>query len=299
MKRGQKLSSDQVNKIITLVEQGLTDKEVAQEVKCTPLTVLKVRQRNNLVKHRTGVIQKNKIKLVKGGINHDSSKSDEEKARMWEISLRTSKRYVRLRSQFNESDLEYFVEQWVSYHMQLDDMTASEDDLLESLIVHNIRIIENQKKYRKTQEYEEELTKLLKGRQNQQLDLENENDRFIFEMIQSNNKSQQEINKELKDLRESYEKLHRMLNTTREQREARSKIGSDTFLHLVRLMQDRDRRQEIGRENELVRVATDRKIKYMKKPHKFSDGTEEALLLDGEDFISKDQNEKGGVSDGS
>ena len=169
----------------------------------------------------------------------------------------------------------------------MEDIAVAEEDTLELLITYQLRIDQNRRNYKQAQEKEEYFRTRMNGR-DAELDLENENDRFMYEMIMSNNKYLQELDKNLKDLADKHNALLESLNVTRRQREERQKIGGDTFLSLIKAFNDRDRREEIGKYNERMRASTVSQKEKLRKAHTFVDGTIEPILLDGSDFINKD-----------
>lgn len=288
----QRLTAEQHNAISHLITvENWSDERVAKQVGCNPKTVQRFRRDVlKIEKGGAGI----KIPPGFGGSQRTSRFSVSEvdllaqqNADKVKTAFKISKRYKRLVNQLNGSDLEFFLEQWVDYHIQLEDMNVAEEDQLEIMITHKIRIDDNSREFKAVQDHEVFLKRLLKGRGEEELDLENENDRFIFELIQSNGNRKSAINRELKELTERYEKAQRAMNATREQREAKRKVGADTFLSLVRMFQEKEAREKAGMQNERIRVAAEAQADKMKKAHKFADNTMEPLLLDGSDYIDR------------
>ena len=93
--------------------------------------------------------------------------------------------------------------------------------------------------------------------------------------------------KKIKELTDKYLLLQKSLNQTREQREAKQKVGADTFLTLVRKFKEVKEREAMGEYNELMKLATKKKEVEFKEGHEFVDKSIEPILLDGSDFVTK------------
>jgi hypothetical protein len=287
MAKGKPLTLDQKATLEQMVIDGKTDKEIAVALNSSEITIARYRKKSGLKKIGRGKLVVEPDKVSRTNINAEA-RTFEEKEASWRAHFLNSKRYKRLVPNFSDEDMEFFIEQWIRYHIQMNDMEPSEEDTLENLIIINIRINENQKNFREAQAQQQRLKEMLGGNKQRELDLETEKDRWIFDMILATNKVSQEINREIKDLRDSFEKTLKILSATREQREAKNKIGLDTFLSLVRLFNDRDRRKEVGKYNERMKIATESQQHRLKHSHTFTDGTQDAILLDGSDYLHKE-----------
>jgi hypothetical protein len=215
----------------------------------------------------------------------------------WKTHFKSTVKYKRLTKQYTSEDLEYFTEQWAYYHIQFENLTQTEEDSIDLLIDFKIRLENNRKQYKDLEIHEAQVREKLGNNMDQELDLENEEQRYLYEMLTSINKHRLDINKDVKELTEKYEKIQRSLNATREQREASTKIGGDTFLTLVREMNNNDRREQIGKWNEYLKLATRQKLEALKKNHTFDDGVIEPIIMDGKDYKGKkDENTDNGNS---
>jgi len=283
-----KLTPEQKTRMRELVlEQRLTDKAIAKEIGCSHQTVARLRKKEGIIKGVRGTIITSKPSNERKKILTEIG-PEEEKIEKLKEYFKNTDRYHKICKHYLPEDVETFINQWVNYQLHTEDLTLAEEDSLELLIMYKIRIDANQKTMKEIEEKELQIKQQLIGRE---LDLEvNESDRWIWEMTNSLNATKQEVNKELKDLYDRYEKVQRSLNFTREQREAKRRIGGNTFLDLVRMMQDKERRKEIGDYNERMKIATQRQKDKLKRPHMFADGNYDAILLDGSDFIQKQEN---------
>lgn len=294
MGKGQphRLGPDEIKIIEEMTLDGSTDAAIAKRLNRNEQTIARRRKSMGLIKGGRGQLAIDPKTIEKVSINAMSD-GDREKIQNWLNFFKASKRYTRLKTMFMPGELEYFGEQWAIFHTQMDDITAAEEDMLELMIMYKIRIDQNQKNLREAQIHEDMLRQKLEGRMDQELDLENDQDRFIFELMMANNRNMHEINKDLKDLVDKYEKIQKALNQTREQRESRQRIGGDTFLSLVREMNDKERRAAAGVYNERMRLATQSQERKLKNVHTFIDGGKEAILLDGADYIEENKDKDG------
>lgn len=289
MSLNKNLTPEEKKVIEEKVLAGWTDEKISDLVGRNTETVRRFR-----IKHlgiRKDPVSKGDPKNVaisKQAINR-SNLSDEEKMVAWKNLFKKTERFKRLAKELIKEDLDYFVESWARYSIQFDDLTATEEQSLESLITIELRMSENRIAVRQIKEREMEIQQMLNGRDDAQLDLENENDRFYFEASQANNMLMQEKNKEYHMLSDRQEKLIRMLNATREQREQNSKIGADTFLSLVRALSEMDTREKAGKYAELMKRSTEKKRKELEKLQQFEDGNQRPIIMAGESYVKKEE----------
>jgi hypothetical protein len=268
-----------------------TDEKIAKELNRSPLTVMKWRKKFGLKRGAANLVQAKQDNNVSADVINNSMLSDEEKVDLWKGKFYTTIMYRQLTQQLSAGDLEYFADQWSRYHLQFTDLKPSEEKLVESLITIELRIKDNRKSYKESQEHEEYLRNALGNNAEAALDLESEEDRFKYELIQSNKRIAFELNKQLQELNNQAEKYIRALNATREQREMKEKIGEDSFFGFVNRITDTNHRKAAGEYNEKVRMATQKKKDSFKEPHKFVNNEYDRILLDGKDFIKGKKSE--------
>lgn len=289
-----RLTEEQKRELRRLTLGGWTDSALADHFKLTPLTIAGYRKKMGLVKDvanntiiENGVVHKIEA-IAKPNLNELTT---EEKTlhllAQWQEHFKKTNKYRRLSKQYTATDLEYFAEQWAYYHVQFENLTQTEEDSIDLLIDYKIRIENNRKQYRDIEMHEEEVREKLGNKVNEELDLEDEDTRYLYEMMTSINKNRLDINKDLKELTEKYEKIQRSLNATREQREQHTRIGGDTFLSLVKMMNDEEKRKKIGEWNERFKLSTRQKLDRLKQDHQFDDGVVEPLIMDGADYKDK------------
>lgn len=269
------------------VQEGWTDKKIAEVLNRSPGVVAKYRKKFSIVKTIGGAVKTN---LLPAHAINKASLTKEQKAACWLQVLMKSQRYARMKQQLTEEHLDFFADRWAYYCIQFDDLSPAEESQLETLISFEIRLAENRKAFTETIKYEKDIMKQLGGNVNVELSLENEKDRFLYEMIANVRKLQQENTEEFNRLTAQHERYFEMLNATRVQREENEKIGADTFLTLVRQLTDADKRREIGKYNELMKIATKKQKNELKKPHKFIDDQYSPIIMEGKDYIPKEEN---------
>lgn len=208
-----------------------------------------------------------------------------EKAREWKESFLRSDRYQKLRTILTESELRRFTQDWVAYHVQLDDITIAEQDQIEHMLFTKLRMEDNQKSLKAASEREEQLRRQFGGRLDQDMDLENEQDLMLHELLQGVNSAKREINVEYQKLDAIYKTCQEELNLSREQREKDKRVGADTFFTWVKQFTERDRREKEGRREALFNMAREKKLQELKAPHKFENGDIEPIILDGRDYL--------------
>ncbi len=198
--------------------------------------------------------------------------------------FKNSGRYKRVAKKLNKEDLEWFVEQWAVHYSELEDLNAAEEEMLEVMIMTKIRLEDNVAQIKQLKDREESILKQLNLTPGQELDIDDEKQRYFFEVIQTNNKMAIDLNKDYKELTMQYEKIQRAMNSTREQRESYENIGADSFLTLVKQHNDRDIRKQSGLYNERMKLANENKKQDFKRPHLFADNNEQPILMDGADY---------------
>ena len=271
--------------------EGWTDDKLAKALNRNIKSIRKIRKDLGIVKGRGGTLKIDKNSVAP---KHDktSNISDFDKLKIWESDLKSSARYRRLLETLNESEMLFFIEQWTTHHLQFENMTVSEENMLEQMIMLQIRIHDNHKMRKDIKQYEEEFRRRIQEKSSEALDLEDEDERLLHEMIMSNNTQLQNLNKELKDLTDKLTTFQKALNATREQREAKETIGADTVISLIRKFNKEEERQKAGRLNELMKKAMERKLDEFKEPYHYADNVIEPVIMMGSDYVEEAKKEK-------
>jgi hypothetical protein len=266
----------------------MSDEDIAAKLGRHRLTIENYRKKNQLRKGPRGSVAVNK-KMDKEQKAEYSHSDTDKKKQMWKARLLTSGRYMKLKEGLSKKDLDFFVDQWGEYHLQFEDMTASEEDVLETLICFRIAMYQMQRSEKEITEYQDSLERQLKNKG--LLDPENAEEMQIITMIQQQTQLQMQLLKEKRETAEKIDRCLQSLNATRKQREESQKIGAEKFFDLVKEMNNAERRKEAEKYTEYMKKATKNSMSNFKKPHKFMDGDIEPIILDGSDF--KDNNNAG------
>lgn len=270
-------------------QPGWSDAKIAEHLGRNIETIVRYRKKKGYSKD-TGkpqiVVPKPLDKEEKRTINK------KDRAFVWKTALLSSSRFASIKDKLTNEDKDYFVDQWCSYHVQFEDMTVSEEDALELLILLKLRLLANQKSLKSCRDYQQELEDQIRKLGNPEIDVEIEQQRQLREMTLQLNKNEIELNKEYRELVDKYEKILRAMSATREQREARQTIGGDTFTSLVKQFNDRDKRREIGKYNALMKLASEKKTHEFKQPYEFADKNIEPIILDGKDYAALEKERK-------
>lgn len=263
-----------------------TDKKIAKHLGRSEEAIKKYRRRNSM--RRDG----KEVEPAKAAANiqQQIENTEEAKRKFFKQKLMKSLRAPRLVKSLSPEDYEFFVDRWSEYHLQFTDMTSSEEDSLEKMVLLDIRLNHNQKNLRQCHVIQEKLSSAMSKRED--LDPENERDLQILHTIEAYNSKELELNKEFRELSKEYSDLQRSLNATREQREANQKIGAETFFDLIKTMNDNERRSKAARLNELMKMSRNQKLTDLQEPHKFVDGQYDYPVMDGAAFKKRLEAEK-------
>ena len=280
--------SDAEKKMIQQLAPVKTDKEIGEKLGRNPQTIANHRKKMGIVKSAGGKVSHEKSQ-PKRVLNEDAeamlTKAEVEEA--WKIEFINSSRYKKLQETLTYDQLEYFTIMWGKYHAQFEDMTTTEEDTVELMIIAKIRIDENSRQYTECLEVERTLREKMDSTAIEELDLENEADRFLFQMVESNNKIKLELNKDMKELNSQYNRWLESLDASRYQRETKQKIGGDTFMGLVRKMTDRKRRKSAGVFAERLKASTQKKMEDLTQPHEFDNHEISPIIMDGQDYMDR------------
>ena len=249
-----------------------TDSEIADVLGCTIRTIERTRKKMGLMK-----------KGVKADPNLDEDNpNDTDLERYYRSSLMSSVRGKRLRRELGDEDWETLVYEWVAYHMQLDDLTHTEENTIEHIIVLKLRMDKNQKDYQSSVLLRDSLMDESGIRDLKDLDLQDPEESSVYEKIYSASVRMIDLNKEYKELLDKITKMSESLNVTRRQREEKGKVGAETFFMLCKEFENRSVRQKEGRMAELLRIAADNNEKKLRESVQYMDGEIAPQLLDSE-----------------
>ena len=247
-----------------------TDGEMADVLGCTVRTIERSRKKMGLMKRG-----------VKADPNLDEDNpSDTDLERYYKSSFMSSVRGKRLRRELGDEDWETLVYEWVAYHMQLDDLTHTEENTIEHIIILKLRMDKNQKDYQSSVLLRDSLMDESSIRDLKDLDLQDPEESAVYEKIYSASVRMTDLNKEYKELLDKITRMSESLNVTRRQREEKGKVGAETFFMLCKEFENRAVRQKEGRKAELLRMAAENNEKKLRESVQYMDGEIAPQLLD-------------------
>lgn len=272
------------------LERNMSDSEIAKQLGISVPTVRKIRKELGIEKNQSGKIV-NKPDFVNGMDEAKTSEyeTDVDKRKALYEAFRGSFRYQQVVIKYEPVDVEIFINRWIDYQLSLPDMTVAEEDMLESMIDLKLRMDENQKSLKGLRDQQRKLSAEIK--KNEPLDMTNDTHRALYEMSKGVEDTIAIVNKEYRELLTNFNTVQKSLNMSREQREEQQKVGGDTFLKLIKLLNDRETRKSMGDRNELLKLATDNKVDKMKRSIVFDDGTTDPMLMSGKDAKKEDNTE--------
>lgn len=218
----------------------------------------------------------------------------DDPSRYWILKFIKSPKGNKIKSILNREDWKFFLQEWGSYHNQLQDLTHAEENVIESLIFLKIRGMANQSSVSALLRDKEMLGDIPTS----QLDFTSEDDQQYLHKMTTIDAKIQDLNKEYKDLLDKQNILMRSLNVSREQREAKGKITRDTFFSLCEAFKKSSIRKDEDRNTRIVKEAIDKNMDKLRYGIVFDDGTVAPQLLDDitvenvEKFSKLDQNKE-------
>lgn len=270
-----------------------TDKELATMLGVSDRTIERERKRQGISKKDGRVeldVHQDDLSDAPRPVLTSAATSEAEMKEYWKRRLEESARGKHLRTLFEADKWGLVISEWVGFHMQLEDMTHAEENVLEQMIMVKLRIYENQEnKKQLTLEKKHILEELgcsetaaesgVIAEAMQDGDMEKA---MLAQSLIQVISTLADINSDLKDLIDRYGKMAKDMNATREQREKQQKIGGDTFFSKITEFNKASKRQKEGRQAELLRIAADRSNNNLRQAVEFADGEIDAMLWDAE-----------------
>jgi hypothetical protein len=251
---------------------SMTDKEMSNVLHCSVKTI---------ERHRASLgLSKRSSKTTKMELNSTLKEDDPREFFRKEFLL--SVRGRRMQQQVSPQDWPVVVSEWCEYHMQLDDLTYTEENTIEQIITLKLRMDRNQKEYRDSSMVRDILTKENNISDIKDLDLTDPDEAALYEKIYSASLKMMDLNKEYKDLLDKATKLQEALNVTRKQREEKGMVGANTFFDLCKSFELKKNRDQTNRMTELFKVATEKNMEKLREGIEFMDGEIAPQLLDAE-----------------
>ena len=249
----------------------MTDKEIASILNCSTRTIERFRSSSGLSKRSP----------THSTVDRDFEiPTDDQNEAYWERKLTNSTRGRRLREKVSSNEWPVVKDEWVAYHMQLEDLTHTEENTIEQIIILKLRMDRNQKEYKESAELKAEIIQDAQVSDIKDLDLTDPDQAALYEKAYGAGIKMSDLNKEYKELLDKATKLQEVLNVTRKQREERGKVGADTFFALCKVFENKNEREKAGRMAELLKISTEKNMEKLREAVEYMDGEIAPQLLD-------------------
>ncbi len=265
--------------------ESMTDKETAKVLCCSSKTI---------ERYRTSVGLTKKKRKHKAKTEFEIKQIKEDPKEFYRNTFVLSVRGRRLKEQVSLKEWGVVVSEWCEYHLQLEDLTYTEENTIEQIIIIKLRMDRNQKDYKNAASVRDTLMLSINVSDITDLDLTDPDEAAIYEKIYSASIKMSDLNKEYKDLLDKSTKLQESLNVTRKQREEKGRVGADTFFDLCKKLETQQARDETSRVAELLRLATEKNENNLRNAIEYADGEIAPQLLDKEtvNLMEKNKDEK-------
>ena len=259
--------------------QTMTDAKIAEVLNCSVRTIERYRQKNGYFK--TEAKQTEKVE--------QSNYSDE--ANYFKSKLVSTSRGRRVKDLISKDEWSLFVDEWVNYHVQLEDLTFTEENTVEQIIILKLRMDRNQKEYKDCSLVRDSLLDEANVSDIKDLDLKDPVQAEYYEKIYTASIRMTDFNKEYKELLDKSTKLQETLNATRKQREDSGRVGADTFFSLCKKFEQKSYREKESRMAELLKISAESNANNLRDAIEYMDGEIAPQLLDS-DTVEKMEEEK-------
>jgi hypothetical protein len=209
-------------------------------------------------------------------------------------NLRSSKAWKQLKQEMDEEELEYFEEQYVKYMAQFrEDVLVTEETQIFLVIKFEIMMHRNAKSKRNSGKEIAKLIRMQEEYMRRFPDMQgmSESDReYVLGLetqIQAAKSSEQARSTEFIKLEEKHQGLLKDLKATRDQRITRIESSKETYLAIIKKLQNEEERDLVGGTMETMKIATKKEEKKLTSVHTFDDGSQDLPVL-----IPKDKDDE-------
>ena len=260
-----------------------TDKQISEHIGCSMKTVERYRKSIGLVKNAS----KDPIVTTLNSKAHN----DKNLLDFYKTSLENTPKGKRFKQQLPAEEWGVFVEEWCAYHLQLEDLTHTEQTTVEQIIFLKLRIDKNQKEYYESSRIKDILISENDIGDIKDLDLTDPKQAELYQKIYNASLRTSDLNKEYKDMLDKSTRLSETLNVTRRQREEKGKVGGDTFFSLCKQFESMRTKEKEGQLAGLYRLSLEANQKKLRNGFEFIDGEIAPQLLDSETVLKSKEPE--------
>jgi len=222
---------------------------------------------------------------------------DDDEAELLEArhKLRRTMAWQHLKDELSNDELAYFEEKYSQYMTQFrEDVLVTEETQIFLVIKLEIMMHRNSTAKRSCAVDIERLSKLrdvFQGRFKDPADMSDSDRDYLLQLetqITACKTAEAAKSTEFIKLEEKHQALLKDLKATRDQRVSRIESSKETFLGVIRRLQDEDQKEFAGRHMELLRVASQRELKRLGSAHKYEDGIEDLPVLNADTIGEED-----------
>lgn len=209
--------------------------------------------------------------------------------------LRQTMAWKQLKDELDEDELLYFEEKYAQYMTQFrEDVLVTEETQIFLVIKLEIMMHRNSKAKRGAANDISRLSMIRDKFLRKFDDPSNmsDNDReYVMALetqIQACKAAEAAKSTEFIKLEEKHQGLLKDLKATRDQRVSRIESSRETFLGVIKRLQQEDEREFAGRHMELLRMAADKEMNRLGSAYKFEDGAEDLPVLNADTVTRED-----------
>ncbi len=233
---------------------------------------------------------------IDANIPKEEIKAATEKA-VTKIGLKDSAAWKQLKNKMTSDELFYFEEKYLELMEQFrDEATATERTQMMFAVELEVLMDRNMQARRRALNDIERIEKDMVAFRKKVTSIDDwsEADKnWMMSMetnLQAAKAGEQSKTKEYVDLQDRHQKLMHALKATRDQRISRVADSKQSFLGLIKALQEEDVRERKAKQSELMRLATDEEYKKLSKPHKYLDGNQDQPILSADTIDLLEEN---------
>lgn len=213
--------------------------------------------------------------------------------------LRSSMAWRQLNDELTSDELKYFEERFVLLMSQFkDDVLPTEETQVFLLIKFEVLMNRNMKERRRSREDIERLITAQKAHIKQAGGMSKMNEEektfmlAIETQLQSAKAAEQNRTTEFVKLEEKHQALMKDLKATRDQRISKIEGSKQSFVGLLKILQEKDIRDAEGRQMELMKLATTKEHKRLGQVMTYEDNNQDQPILSAETVEMLDEGEE-------
>lgn len=247
---------------------------------------------------RTPNFVRGHIREQYAGQNMDK-KSQAEKTETITIrqELRNSVRWDRLKQELTKEEIRYFEEEYVKLYSQFQSnvLPSEEGQIFDAIkldILKSRNLIERRRARDEISKLETQQGRFVRDNgedEESYTDAQKKLVRHMESQLQTNREAEQSKTAEFVKLQERYDKLMESLKATRNQRVKDYETGKQTYLGLLKTLQQRDIQAYEGRQGGLMKLATDKEYRRLGSLHQYEDGSLDRPILSADTIDQEDE----------